>query len=165
MYDNSNLIPSPRRDTHRLQERRHDPYLVRQKWQEPCHCPDCGLVYRHAFWQRAVIPAHSTAHQCPACLRIRDRCPAAFLTLTGPFFEAHREQILRQVWHLEEEERLRYPLGRIMLEEDVASDHVIQYTDPHLARMTGFALHSAHQGQIRLVYQDDEYLVRVYWTR
>jgi len=165
MYEGINTSPQPRRDIHRLQEWRHDPYLVRHKWREPCHCPDCSLVYRHGFWQRADVAAHSTAHPCPACLRIRDRCPAAFLTLSGDYFEQHRHPILRQVGRLEVEERLRYPLGRIMLEEDIGEEHVIQYTDPHLARLTGYALHAAHRGQVRLLYQNDEYLVRVYWVR
>lgn len=38
-------------------------------------------------------------------------------------------------------------------------------TDVHLARRIGEALHRAYQGQLDIKYSQDEYLVRVNWTR
>ncbi|MGI9213031.1 MAG: BCAM0308 family protein [Methylococcaceae bacterium] len=153
------------RDTHRVEEWRHDPYLSRKKWPEPCYCPDCGVVYRHGNWQWADIPEHGTAIHCPACLRIRDKCPAAFLVLAGDFFTQHKEEIIRRVRTVEDEHRGQHPLMRIMAEQDSGTEYHILYTDPHLARATGQAIHSAFRGQLHITYQKNEYLLRVSWVR
>lgn len=156
---------SVNRDIHRLEEWQHDPYHARVKWIEPSFCPECGAVYHKGHWQWLTVPANSEAVFCPACQRIKDHCPAAFLTLKGDFFGQHRDEILQRVHRVEEAERQRHPLKRIMSEDESGNACVIHFTDPHLARTAGQAIHAAYQGQLDIDYQKDEYLLRVTWQR
>jgi len=79
-----------------VQERIHDPYKPRRQLSEPSRCGECGVVYANGRWQWvSEPPADAGELVCPACRRTRDRVPASLLTLSGEFFEAHREEILR----------------------------------------------------------------------
>lgn len=165
MYTENRTPNARTHDTHRLEEWRHDPYQTIRKWPEPCYCPDCGVVYRHGNWLWADIPEQGIAVHCPACLRIRDKCPAAFLVLSGGFFVQHKEEILKRVSAVEHELRSQHPLMRIMEEQESGTEYHILYTDPHLARTTGQAIHSAYRGRLHIAYQKNEYLLRVFWVR
>jgi NMD protein affecting ribosome stability and mRNA decay len=144
---------------------RHDPYQARRKYGEPTVCSECGAVYRSGRWQRGEAPAGARHAVCPACHRIRDRLPAGFITLEGPFFVAHRDEVLALVEHEAGRERETHPLARIM---DIASEAehvVVTTTDIHLPQRIGAALKSAYQGELAVAYGKDEYSVRVDWRR
>jgi NMD protein affecting ribosome stability and mRNA decay len=147
------------------QEFVHDSYRQQEKLPEPTRCPDCGAVFRDGRWQ--WTPAPSGAHEalCPACRRIRDRYPAGYVTLTGDFFAAHRDDILHLVRNREVRAKAEHPLERIMAIEDVADGVQITTTDVHLARAIGEAVHDAYKGELELKYNDEENLVRVRWWR
>ncbi|MEY4194319.1 MAG: hypothetical protein RLZZ226_687 [Pseudomonadota bacterium] len=165
VHQPKNPSPPIRRDIHRLDDWHHDPYVVGKKWPQPTYCPDCNLSYRNTLWRREPVPEGAEAHRCPACLRIRDRCPAAYLTLSGEFFRQHQDEIIQRVELLAEDEFQRYPLNRMMSREDDGEHYVIQYTEPNSARNTGYDLQSIYQGRIRIAYDRDAYMVRVFWTR
>jgi len=144
---------------------RHDPYQARRKYGEPTVCADCGAVYRRGRWQRGEAPADAKRELCPACDRIRDRMPAGLVTLDGPFFAAHRDEVLRLVEHEAERERDTHPLARIMEIVPEAERVVVKTTDIHLPQRIGAALKSAYQGELAVAYGKDEYSVRVDWRR
>ena len=144
---------------------RHDPYQARQKYAEPTVCADCGVVYHRGRWQRGESPADAKRAVCPACDRIRDRLPAGFVTLEGPFFAAHRDEVLRLIEHEAERESDTHPLARIMEIAPETERTVVTTTDIHLPQRIGEALRSAYQGELAVAYGKDEYSVRVDWRR
>jgi NMD protein affecting ribosome stability and mRNA decay len=150
----------------RVQEMDHDPYHPKAKLPEPTRCPDCGAVYHEGRWQWTATPpegAHET--RCPACRRIHDRVPAGRLTLSGDYFQAHRDEILHIVQNVETREKERHPLARIMAVEDADDGVRVTFTDPHLARGAGEAVHHAHQGELDFHYVDEDTALRVSWRR
>jgi NMD protein affecting ribosome stability and mRNA decay len=147
-----------------IQELVHDPYMSKRKWSEPTVCSTCGAVYHHGRWTWAEQPGGAKEELCPACHRIQDKVPAGFLSVVGDFFAGHKQEILRLIHNLEEREKAQHPLKRIM-EIEEQEGLTITFTDPHLARAVGEALHNAYQGELDYQYAEEEYFLRVKWTR
>lgn len=154
----------PRKDR-RIREHIHDTYKSRSKLPEPTMCPECGAVYHEGRWRWASRPAHPHEQLCPACHRIRDRYPAGSVSVSGPFFEQHREEILHAARNEEAKAKAEHPLERIMEIEHVGAGVLITTTDPHLARGIGEALYHAYDGELSFHYVEESDLLRVSWTR
>src|SRR5665647_1110380 len=97
-----------------LQEFVHDSYKAGRKLREPACCPDCGAVFQNGRWTWAAAPATAHEERCPACHRIHDKFPAGFVTLSGVFLGAHRDEILQLMRNHEAKEKAEHPLQRIM---------------------------------------------------
>ncbi len=149
-----------------LRELRHDPYAARKKLEEPTVCKGCGAIYHHGRWQWGMTPTNAKHALCPACQRIHDHCPAGFLHLSGAYLAAHKTDILQLVQHVIARENSEHPLKRMMTLEDRPDGGLdATFTDPHLARAIGEAIHDAHQGELAYAYQAGEFLLRVNWQR
>jgi hypothetical protein len=149
-----------------IQERVHDPYRARKKLAEPTACPECGAVYHEGRWQWHAAPPKAHHELCPACQRVRDRCPAGFLTLSGDFLAGHRNEIEQLIRHVEQAQKAEHALKRIMgVEEQPDGGLLLTFTDPQLARAAGEAVHRAYQGELDFHYQENEFLLRVAWKR
>ncbi|HIP53007.1 MAG TPA: ATPase [Chromatiales bacterium] len=149
-----------------LRELEHDPYHLKFKFKEPTACPECGAVFHEGRWTWMEEPpgdAHS--HLCPACQRIRDKVPAAFLTIKGEFFGAHRDEIMHLIRNYEERERQEHPLKRVMGMDEIEDGLEVTFTDAHLARGIGEALHDAYQGELDYQYTKEDIMLRVRWER
>ena len=83
--ERTDFVHQPRRDS-MYQERISDPYRARGKWPEPTTCPECGAIFHDGHWQWGDEDKAAEQHLCPACQRVRDRIPAAQLTVGGDFF-------------------------------------------------------------------------------
>lgn len=149
-----------------VQERRHDPYKLRGKLQEPTVCPQCDAIYRKGRWTWDEEPNGETHSQlCQACRRINDRYPAGELTIQGSFVAAHKQDILNLSKNIEEAERAEHPLNRIMDIEDLGDDLRITTTDIHLPRRIAEALNNAWNGELDMHYDEDGYFIRLAWRR
>ncbi len=148
-----------------VREMTHDRYHSKRKIQGPAVCTGCGASYGDGRWSWRPAAADANEHVCPACQRIADGVPAAFLTVSGEFARSHREEITHLIRHREERERAEHPLQRIMTQD--LRDGALEYsfTDPHLARGIGEALHHAYQGELDYHYEKGEELLRVRWSR
>lgn len=148
-----------------LRELDHDPYHSKQKLSEPTVCPNCRAVYVKGRWSWGDAPPGATEHLCPACQRVKDRVPAAFLTLRGEFFTTHKDEIMGLTHNYEEREKHEHPLKRIMDIEAQPEGTVITFTDAHLARGIGEAIHHAYEGEIDYQYTKGDIMLRVVWER
>lgn len=148
-----------------LRERIHDPYKSKSKLPEPTVCPDCGAIYHNGRWQWGDRPASAHETPCPACHRIRDRVPAGYLTLSGEFFAAHREEILNLIRNAEAKAKQEHPIERIMACEEQEEGVLVTFTDAHLARGAGEAICHAFKGELEFHYADEDVTLRVNWKR
>jgi NMD protein affecting ribosome stability and mRNA decay len=148
-----------------LQEVRHDAYKPKRKIPSPARCPDCGAVYRRGRWRWEAAPRVTAVARCPACLRVRDRLPAAAVTLSGRFLASHRDEILARVRHCEQAEKQTHPLQRIMAIAPQGRGIRVTTTDAHLARRIGDALYDAYKGELEYRYNKEDNLLRVSWSR
>lgn len=148
-----------------IQEHDHDPYQAGRKIKSPAKCPDCGAVYISGRWTWQQAAANAIEHVCPACRRIADRVPAAFLTLRGTFMHKHRDEILSLIQNYETREQKEHPLKRIMGREEHEDEMVLSFSDARLARGIGAALHNAYEGNLDYEYSKGDIMLRVTWTR
>lgn len=154
----------PVRHDRLLQEQVHDAYKSKGKLPDPSVCPQCGAQFHDGRWQWGEAPAGAHQETCPACHRLHDHYPAGFLTLEGPFFQAHREEIMHLVHNHEQRERAEHPLQRIMAVEERDGEVLVTTTDIHLARGIGEAVRHAYQGELEFHYNPEENLLRVHWV-
>ncbi len=163
--------PPPRRSTRQTRfvhpfEKSPDPYLARRKIAGSAVCPDCSAVHSRGKWSWRAKPKRAVEHVCPACQRIRDKVPAAYLTLPeGDFLSAHEPEILQLIAHVEAHEREEHPLKREMGRERTGRGLEITFTDSHLARAIAEALHHAYQGDVDLQYTPGDVMLRATWSR
>lgn len=156
----------PVRHDRLIQQARHDTYQVKHKLPEPTVCPKCGAVFHDGHWQWLTKPtAEAHEEMCPACHRIHDDFPAGYVTVSGPYFTDHREELLHLARNEETRAKAEHPLKRIMKIEDQEGGILITTTDIHLARGIGEALHHAYQGELEYHYNEQENLLRVVWER
>lgn len=161
----SNMFPDQNRRDRLLKELDHDPYHAKMKLKEPTVCPECRAVYHKGRWAWADAPEGAHEALCPACMRIRDEIPAAFLTLRGAFLGDHMEEIMNLAHHCETRERAEHPLKRIMAIEEFEDGVTLSFTEAHLARTIGEALQHAYEGDLDYKYADEDIMLRVSWTR
>lgn len=159
------LAHAPGRKEQRTPLRRRDPYRATRKAPGPATCPQCHATYHAGHWSWSPAPPDAEARTCPACLRIEQRLPAGFLSIAGPFFDAHRDEVLRRVAAHEGREREAHPLQRLMSIEPRDGGVLVTTTDAHLARGLAVALHDAFKGALDLHFARDENAVRAWWKR
>ena len=148
-----------------IRELEHDPYHTKRKFKGPALCPDCGALYLKGRWTWETASAYAEEHRCPACQRIADQVPAAFLTLRGAFLRDHQDEIINLINNYEARERKEHPLKRIMDREETADGIVFTFTDAHLAHGIGEAIHRAYEGDIDFQYSKEDTMLRLIWTR
>lgn len=148
-----------------LKEMDHDPYHSKRKIPEPSVCSECGAVFHKGRWSWDEREANAHEVLCPACQRIMDRVPAGFLTISGDFFTQHREELMNLIHNMTEKEGKEHPLQRLMGIEEQEASTVFTFTDAHLTRGIGEALHRAYEGELDFEYTKEDIMLRVSWHR
>ena len=131
-------------------DRDPDPYLAKRKVSGSAVCPDCKAVHVRGRWTWREAPEKAIEHVCPACQRIRDKVPAAYLSLRArDFLRAHGDEVTHLIRNFEKR----------------SDEWLLTFTDAHLARGIAEALHHAYQGEVDLQYTPDDVMLRATWTR
>ena len=152
-----------------IKEKIHDPYYEGRKYPDGVVCPDCHAIYQGGHWLCHGDEANKTAtgnqYLCPSCRRIRDNYPAGVLFLNGEYLDRRKDEILNLVNRVVEQEAEKSPLKKVLNREEKRGAIVIHFTDDHMTRHLGEAIHRAHKGDLKIKYGDQSRFVRVYWTR
>lgn len=147
------------------EERLTDPYKMTGKPKEPAACPECRAVFRDGRWTWSEAPEGANDVLCPACIRVRDKFPAAMLTLGGDFYSARETEIINLIKNTEAAAKAERPLERIMSIDKKRGETVVTFTDTHLAHGVGVALNNAYRGELDARYTDEDGLLRITWSR
>ena len=91
--------------------------------------------------------------------------PAGYLTLRGEFLWLHETEITNLIRNHVAREQTRHPMKRIMQREKQEKSLVVTFTDAHLARGVGEAIHKAYDGELDIQYTKDDVVLRVNWSR
>jgi hypothetical protein len=142
-----------------------DAYRPARKSAGPVLCPECKATFRRGRWRWGMAPAGAVRRHCPACLRIAQRYPAGYITLSGAFFDAHRGEVLARIRHCETQEKGAHPLERVMAIVKASGGTQLTTTSTHLARLIGHALEHAFKGELSQSYSRGDNVLRVRWSR
>jgi rubredoxin len=140
---------------------------TRAKLPDSTACPKCGASYHEGRWTWRSAPRDASRQICPACERIASQYPAGVLHVEGSFATAHRDDLIGLVRNVEERERSRHPLKRVMRIESTSEGFVAETTDGKLVQSLGKALQKAYAGELEhpTTTAEKENLVRVRWVR
>ena len=128
-------------------------------------CTDCGAVYRDGEWSWAMRPINAAKQTCPACQRISDNQPAGFLTLSGDYFDQHRNEIISLVHKKIEEQSAKHPMKRIIRIEDLDGIFTMTFTDAHLPPKVGEEIMRTYKGKLEVQFPRSTDVVRASWVR
>lgn len=142
-----------------------DAYRLDRKLDDPTTCTKCNATFHRGRWTWDEAPMKCPRTTCPACRRIADDYPGAWLTLRGEFFEDHRGEVISLAISKEAHEKAEHPLQRIISIDEGPVETTVTTTDPHLARVIAEALASAYKGKVVLDYAADENRLRATWER
>ena len=148
-----------------VEEKVHDTYTIKKKLSEPTVCPSCNAVYHKGHWQWLDVPNNAEEHKCPACLRIEDKVPCGYITISGDFYRQHKDEIMGLIRNKENREKTGHPLNRIMDMIETDNGLEITTTDMHLPRDIGVALEHAYDGTLDYHYEAGSNILRVKWSR
>ncbi|HFC98236.1 MAG TPA: ATPase, partial [Thermosulfurimonas dismutans] len=135
-------------------------------------CPRCHAVFRdkrwiidEEFYEEYKDTDFVPKILCPGCRKAVDRYAMGYVYLSGPFYEKHRDEIMRIIHNEVERARGNNPLHQIitMYEEDGRT--VIETTTDHLAQRLGRAIYRAYKGNLTFRWSEGDKLVRIYWER
>jgi hypothetical protein len=115
----------------------------------------------------ALVPGITGRREalCAACLRIRDKLPAGFLTLGGDFLKEHRGDIMHLVRNTVDAQQMEHPMKRVMDITGKPGAIEITFTDIHLPRTVGKAIERAYDGDLDTQFARESGIVRAYWSR
>jgi hypothetical protein len=130
----------------------------------PTECPDCGVVYFDGRWRWGVAPAQARIGRCPACARIAQQRPAAWIVLAQDFTE-HQANALQLIAEGAEHARALHPLRRLMSRQAGAEGLELSFTDMRLARELAGTLQHVFHAQLSYHYDAQAEQLRIVVTR
>ena len=149
-----------------------DPYLPAEG-QEAAVCLGCQALYQNKRWffddklyRRLAGTEKVREVFCPTCRKVRDRYPEGVLTLSGEFFQQHREEILGLVEKEAARVASRSVQDRIIqIIPEGKNRLVVETTSEKLAQHLGRTVYRAFKGELDFRWSEMNKFVRVYWSR
>ena len=146
-----------------LQPKQKDPYLSRAKSAATLVCDACGVIGHAGRWLWMDPPATDVERGlCPACQRIRDRCPAGTLRVPNGAL-AGRDELVEALRSVEAAEMREHPLERILAIDVDGDALVITTTGQHIARCLSARLERRLHQKPKVHYGNDGDM-RVEWA-
>lgn len=130
----------------------------------PTECADCGVVYYDGRWRWGVAPEQVREGRCPACTRIAQQRPAAWIVLAEDFAE-HQANALQLIEEGAERARALHPLRRLMGRQAGTEGLELSFTDMRLARELAGTLQHVFHAQLSYHYDAAAQQLRIVVTR
>lgn len=130
----------------------------------PTECVDCGVVYYDGRWRWGVAPEHAREGRCPACKRIAEQRPAAWIVLTKAVAE-HQANALQLIEEGAEQARALHPLRRLMGRQMGTEGLELSFTDMRLARELALTVQHAFHAQLTYHYDAQAQQLRIVVTQ
>ena len=144
-----------------------DTFLPRRSPKEIIQCSGCGAFYHRRHWTLVSPagfnpPVHVHPIYCPACRKIKERCPSGEVDLLG-VGAGDRGEVLRILRNEERRAREKNPLERIMRLEGTREGWKVETTTEKLAQRLGRALCKARGGKVAYRWSHNNKFLRVLW--
>ena len=144
-----------------------DTFLPRRSPKEIIQCSGCGAFYHRRHWTLVPPagfnpPVHVHPIYCPACRKIKERCPSGEVDLLG-VGAGDRGEVLRILRNEERRAREKNPLERIMRLEGTREGWKVETTTEKLAQRLGRALCKARGGKVAYRWSHNNKFLRVLW--
>lgn len=135
-------------------------------------CTRCQAIYHHKHWH---LPGQDAALHlglgevaetvCPGCVKVERQEYDGQVVISGPFVEAHQEEIMGLIRNTEAHIRSHNPIARVA-QVTQAPDRVEVLTiSPFLAERIGKELNKAYDGKLTVNHPEREDFIRVSWIR
>jgi NMD protein affecting ribosome stability and mRNA decay len=149
-----------------------DPYRL-EEGQEAAICHQCHALYQGKRWffdeklyQRLAGTSKVREVLCPTCRKIKDHYPEGILTLSGEFFQEHKEEIVTLLKNEAARVGNRNVMDRVIQMMEEGKDKlVVETTTEKLAQHLGRAVYKAYKGDLNFRWSEMNRFVRVYWSR
>jgi hypothetical protein len=161
----SSFIPSrvfrPARHLQLLDERR-DPYNDYFALEGEAQCSGCGAVYKDGRWQWMEPSIDAASIRCPACRRIEEQAPAAYVEIESSFSLDRRGQLIDSIRETERLEKSVDPMQRIMAIEETGKQLRVTTSDVRLARTIAQFLQASYRCELDFHFDRNRSLL---WLR
>jgi hypothetical protein len=151
----------PERHLHLLDER-PDPYQDYSALENEAQCTDCGAVYKEGRWQWIEPSIDATAIRCPACRRMEEKAPAAYLEIEGALIAERKDEVIEAMRELERGEKSIDPLQRIISIDTTEKGLMVTTTDVRIARALAQRLQTSYRCELDFHYDRNRSLL---WLR
>ncbi len=149
-----------------------DPYML-EEGQEAAICTGCNALYQNKRWffddqqaRRLAGTPRGREVVCPTCRKVRDRYPEGILSLSGDFFQDHRQEIITLLEKEAGKVGSRSVADRVIQMSLEGQDKlVVETTTEKLAQRLGRAVYKAYKGELDFKWGETNRFVRVYWRR
>jgi len=135
-------------------------------------CPHCHACYFKKLWHKNCSLYKKIngfdkvkSSLCPTCRKIKDKVIEGQLVLSGSYLKAHQEEILNQIYNLEEKSKQRNPLNVIEAVEEGPDKITIYTAQNNLAKSLGKAIYQSHKGKLKIHFSHREKFVYLHWHR
>jgi hypothetical protein len=102
---------------------------------------------------------------CPACRKIKDHYVEGYLTLSGEFLGAHKDELVTLLENEAAKVGKRNVGDRIIQMAPEGEKLVVETTTDKLAQHLGRAIYKAYKGDLSFRWSEGNKFVRVYWKR
>ncbi len=152
--------------------RLNEPYEL-AAGQEAAACGECHALYQEKRWffdekLYGKLTSAGKVRQlvCPTCQKVKDRYAEGFLTLSGEFLVAHKNEIVTLLEKEAAKVSKRSVIDRIIRMVPEGDDKlVVETTTEKLTEHLGRAIYKAYKGDLSFQWSEPNPFVRVYWSR
>jgi NMD protein affecting ribosome stability and mRNA decay len=127
-----------------LLDERQDPYHDYFAVEGEAQCSSCGAVYKDERWQWTEPSIDAATIRCPACRRMAEQSPAAYLEIEAPIPAGRHDELINSIREIERLEKSADPMQRIMSIEETGKQLLVTTTSVRLARSIAQLLQSSY---------------------
>jgi len=130
-------------------------------------CRECHDIWNKGRWTWNRKQVHKTLEGtvCPACVQKARKISMGEILVRGEFYRSHEQEIDSRIRNIEQSEKSRHPLERIIgVEKSIDTLHLLT-AGMHVARRIGSGLEKSYKGELTMSHTPGDGPMRVQWVR